>query len=821
MQENKVRVVFEAILDKFKNNVKEAAKVTLEIGEAGEKASKKVNFDDANESVNTLEKNLNKLKGTLKTITVGYIGKKLFDINKENIEYFANFQEGMKAVHTLLPDMTEAALEEMSKQAKQFAIDMKVLPEHITPALYDAISAGVPDVEAFDFLKDAQIAARGGRTDIATSVDFLTNVVNAYGREVITAKEASDAMFVAMRNGKVSFAEMAAQMYSVIPAASAIELPFDNIVAAVGRMGAQSIPVAQATTQLGAFLKELSSADSKAGDIFRQATKKTLREFIAEGNNLQDIIMVMDAAAKQLKVEASNLFGSKEAGSVVLSLTEGKEEFAKDLLDMQNAAGATEEAYNKLNNTMRATFDGIQSKIAVFKLNVADKYFPQVQDAADKLDESLKRMGENGTLDRLAQSIGNIIATIITQFDNILNNLDNIIAKIDSLASFIEGRLPAIITVVKNLAKAFIFLKSVMLVADFVKLLANPAGIAIAVIGALIFAIIKLSIKYEGFHNFLIVSFQGIKLLFLILAKAIVWGIDKILKALSKLLGWIPGIGDAIKAAADKSSEELSRLNSEIDDTIEKIQGLNNQKVEVEFEVTNADYEKEKDFIFDPKRPIKDQLKERGLDKNDESKPNINVEGVKVSDNLSSGKGIKKKITIHDRIRDVEDKYSPDIDLYESRAELSKVKDDKDGIRSNKNLIAESLRRQANDLLNLQMKSKGQDAKIVEAARNKILIKIEETLKGINESVNKIVGDFNTPSDLRVLTEYQYKVEKADNKLSKRLVYSPDISMYLTIEDTGEKGVAQVKDEINHFTSAIFDNKNDLVTKFMQDVTRN
>ena len=448
-----------------------------------------------------------------------------------------------------------------------------------------------------------------------------------------------------------------------------------------------------------------------------------------------------------------------------------------------------------------------------------------MQDAADKLDESLKRMGENGTLDRLAQSIGNIIATIITQFDNILNNLDNIIAKIDSLASFIEGRLPAIITVVKNLAKAFIFLKSVMLVANFVKLLANPAGIAIAVIGALIFAIIELSIKYEGFHNFLIVSFQGIKLLFLIMAKVIVWSIDKILNAISKLLGWIPKIGDAIKAAADRSSEELSRLNSEIDDTIEKIQGLNNQKVEVEFEVTNADYEKEKDFILDPKRPIKDQLKERGLDKNDESKPNVNtnVGDVKISDDISFDKGSKnkKKITIHDRIRDVEDKYSPDIDLYESRAELSKVKDDKDGIKSNKNLIVESLRRQANDLLNLQMKSKGQDAKIVEAARNKILIKIEETLKGINESVNKIVGDFNTPSDLRVMTEYQYKVEKADNKLSKRLVYSPDISMYLTIEDTGEKGIAQVKDEINHFTSAIFDNKNDLVSKFMQDVTRN
>jgi hypothetical protein len=47
-----------------------------------------------------------------------------------------------------------------------------------------------------------------------------------------------------------------------------------------------------------------------------------------------------------------------------------------------------------------------------------------------------------------------------------------------------------------------------------------------------------------------------------------------------------------------------------------------------------------------------------------------------------------------------------------------------------------------------------------------------------------MVGDFNTPSDLKVLTEYQYKVDKSDNNLLKRLVYSPNVRMYLTIADT-------------------------------------
>jgi TP901 family phage tail tape measure protein len=851
MAENKVRVVFEAFMDKFKRDVKDAAKATLEIGDAGSDASKKVNFDKANDSVNLLEKNLNRVAGTIKAMAVGYIGKKLFDGTKENLDYIMDFQDGMKAVHTLLPELSEAGLGEASKQVKEFAKEMKVLPEYITPALYDSISAGVPDVEVFDFLKDAQIAAVGGRTDLATSVDFLTNVINAYGREVITATEASDAMFIGMRNGKVSFDEMAAHMYSIVPVASGLELPFDNIAAAVGRMGAQSTPVAQATTQLGAFLRELSSVETKGGDIFHQATKKTLRQFIAEGNNIQDIIMVMDAAAKQLNVEAIELFSSKEAGNVVLSLTKGKEEFTQDLIAMQNAGGDTGEAFKKMDSTLKATFDGIKSRIAVFKLDIAEKYFPQVQDATTKLEESFIKLDENGTLNNLATSIGGLVSSVITQFDNII---DGIIEKIDSLASFIDTSLPGAIEVVKALAWAFLAVKTGMLIKDGISLFQggikiltpiiagltkglwgattaqttlnttmalNPIGAIIIAISLLIMAILNLSGEYMSFNDFLLVSFELIKIAFYSLLWVLVKGFDIIIWGLDKLIGWIPGIGEALEKVADVSGKALDRLSSSIDDSIRKIDELNNKEI--------------KDKIPKPgtpgggMTPEQEDLAlaqyaakaEKGTTKNTIESEKQEKDIYKVSSKKEKKKKEKTK-TIHDRIREVQDKTNPDIDLYESRSDLAKVKEDDKGVKQNKNLIVETLRKQAGDMLNLQLSSKGQDVKIVEAARNKLLVKIEETLKDINDGVSKMVGDFNTPSDLRVLTEYQYKVDKSDNNLSKRYVYSPKVNMYLTIPDTGEKGIAQTKAEVEHFTGAIFDDdKNDLVTKFMQDVTRN
>lgn len=859
MAENKVRVVFEAFMDKFQRDVKAAAKATLEIGDAGVDASNKVNFDKSNESVNNLEKNLNRLKGAIKTVAIGYIGKKMFDATKENFKDAMAFQEEMAETFTLLPELSGQAREAMTNDVKQFAKDMKVLPENITPALYQAISASIPEDEVFGFLESSQKAARGGKADLETSVDVLSSILNAYGSDVISVTEASDLMFTAVKKGKTTFGEMASNMYSVLPIARSLDLPFKNVTASISTMTAMGTQTAQATTQIGRFLAEISRQGTKSSDIFEAVTGKTFKAFIAEGYNIQDVLNVMEAAAKKLNVEVKDLFSSDEAGRAASTLSAGASKFTEDLQAMENSTGSTEKAFNEMNGTIAATTEGIKAKISVFKIGIADKYFPQIEEAINNVDESFDRLDGNGSLDRLAGSIGNMVSTVITQFDNILNNIDGIIEKIDGLTNFISNNLPGAITVVKGLAGAFLAVKMGMLINDgiilfqgAIKLLSpaigilttglygasaaqttlntamalNPIGILIILIGLIVIAVLNLSKEYMSFNDFLLVSFEMIKIAFYSLLWVLVKGFDMIIWGLDKLIGWIPGIGEALEKVADVSGKALDGLSSSIDDSIKKIDELNNKEI--------------KDKIPKPGTPGGGMTPEeedlslaqhaaKAGKNNKEKDGHVGPKGEEIivpnnlEDLLKSNKGKKKKKkTIHDRIREVQDKTNPDIDLYESRSDLAKVKDDDKGVKQNKSLIIETLRKQAGDMLNLQLSSKGQDVKIVEAARNKLLVKIEETLKDINDGVSKMIGDFNTPSDLRVLTEYQYKVDKSDNNLSKRFVYSPEVSMYLTIADTGEKGIAQTKSEVEHFTGAVFANdKNDLVTKFMQDVTRN
>jgi TP901 family phage tail tape measure protein len=137
---------------------------------------------------------------------------------------------------------------EMTQQVKDFAKEFGVLPEEVVPALYQAISAGVPEDNIFEFLATAQKAASGGVTELETAVDGITSVVNAYGEDVISASEASDLMFTAVKQGKTNFEELSASLFQVIPTAASLGVNFGDITAALASMTAQGTPTRVATT---------------------------------------------------------------------------------------------------------------------------------------------------------------------------------------------------------------------------------------------------------------------------------------------------------------------------------------------------------------------------------------------------------------------------------------------------------------------------------------------------------------------------------------------------------------------------------------------
>ena len=276
---------------------------------------------------------------------IGLATKAAVQFANESLAEFQTFEKGIKEVYTLLPGASEEALGAMRDDVIEFSKDVGRTTDETVPALYQAISAGVPPDNVFDFMKVASDAALGGVTDLETAVDGISSAVNAYGAETLNAQAASDLMFTAVKGGKTTFEELSASLFNVIPTAAALGVEFSNVTAALASMTAQGVPTSVATTQLRQLLVELSKAGSESSAMFEDLAGVGFREFIAQGGNLQDALQIMEQGAADLGLGINDLFGSVEAGSAALSLTgEGAAKFTQELNNATEAAGATAEA---------------------------------------------------------------------------------------------------------------------------------------------------------------------------------------------------------------------------------------------------------------------------------------------------------------------------------------------------------------------------------------------------------------------------------------------------------------------------------------------
>ncbi|MCZ9924208.1 phage tail tape measure protein [Brachyspira hyodysenteriae] len=292
-----------------------------------------------------------------------------------------DFDNGMREVLTLLPKLSNEGFESLKQETLAFSKEIGKVPEEVVPALYQSLSAGVPRENVFEFLKTAGEAAIAGVAELETSVDGLTSVTNAYGTEVLNVNRASDIMFQTVKLGKTDFTQLSKSLFNVIPTASALGVQFEDIGAAIAVMTAQGTPTSVATTQIRQALVELNKEGTAASIAFEELTGKTFKDFIAEGGTLQEALQMMSEAAAKNNKDISSMFSSVEAGNAALALSGKNASKFKDALDkMNNSAGATAEAFKKIDDGPARQFEKIKAELSALVIELGNSLLPVVNE---------------------------------------------------------------------------------------------------------------------------------------------------------------------------------------------------------------------------------------------------------------------------------------------------------------------------------------------------------------------------------------------------------------------------------------------------------
>ena len=307
------------------------------------------------------------------------------------IRQTSRFQTAIAEISTLVDTavvdinrLQEAAL----AQAGQFGSDAQTQ----AAALYQIISAGASDAtEATAILTAANRLAVGGVTDVRTAADGLVSTLNAYGAAAERAGDFSDIFFVGVRAGRTTVDELSGALGRVTPLAASAGVSFEEVVAAVAALTSAGVSTNEAVTGLrgilAAIIRPTNEAAGAAQEMGIQFNAAAL-----EANGLQGTLDAVFAATGGNTEALSQLFTGVESLTPALALAgQAGETFAETLINMENRAGATEEAFNRVSDTAGFQFNRvlreIETTIQAALVPVLEAITPILRGIADNFDE--------------------------------------------------------------------------------------------------------------------------------------------------------------------------------------------------------------------------------------------------------------------------------------------------------------------------------------------------------------------------------------------------------------------------------------------------
>ena len=225
----------------------------------------------------------------------------------------------------------------------------------LTGAAYDVASAGFTNAaDAAMVLKAASLGATGGFSDINTTANATTSVLNAYGLSASNAGKLVDQFIQTQNDGKIVVAEYAQNIGKVASAAAGLGVPLSEVNAVIAQATASGVNAEVAFTGLKGALAGLASGDATkrmsdlginidAGTIASEGLLGTFKRIKDSGADVGQVFKLLGA----------------EAGPALLPVLNNLEKYEQLVKNQEQAAGVAAQA----QLTASATIEGAWKRL--------------------------------------------------------------------------------------------------------------------------------------------------------------------------------------------------------------------------------------------------------------------------------------------------------------------------------------------------------------------------------------------------------------------------------------------------------------------------
>lgn len=367
----------EVSLNEYKSRLKEVNE-QLKFGKAS--------IEEYTEKVQKAgEKVKNAGSGMTKTVTAPILAA-----GAASAKMAMDFEDSMAKVSTIA-DATEVPMDEMQKAILNLSNQTGISSEEIAQNIYDSISAGQKTGDAVNFVSNSTKLAKAGFADAGAALDVLTTIMNAYRLKASEVTNVSDMLIQTQNLGKTTVADLASSMGKVIPTANAYGVSLDELCAGYAIMTANGVATAESTTYMNGMLNELGKSGTTVSETLKEKTGKTFKELMDSGMSLSDVLKIISDAATENNKSFGDMWSSSEAGKAgMILLGDSAENFNGVLEQMQNSAGATNTAFEKLdtNSTkIKKATNELKNDAIDLGTTLMEELAPIIENIAEKISE--------------------------------------------------------------------------------------------------------------------------------------------------------------------------------------------------------------------------------------------------------------------------------------------------------------------------------------------------------------------------------------------------------------------------------------------------
>ena len=411
----------------------------------------------------------------------------------------ADFDSAMSQV-AAVSGATGADLEALRDKAREMGSKTKFSASEAAEAMNYMAMAGWKTHDMLDGIEGIMNLAAASGESLATTSDIVTDALTAFGLTAADSGHFADVLAAASSNANTNVSMMGETFKYAAPIAGALGFSVEDTAEAIGLMANAGIKSTQAGTSLRTIMTNLSGEVKICGASIGEVTIATTN---ADGSmrSLSDILADCRTAFHGLSeseqaAAAESLVGKNAMSGFLALMNAAPGDIDKLSSAIDNCNGKSEEMATTMQDNLEGQLTILKSQLEELAISFGEMLMPVIRSVVSAIQGLVDWL--NG-MDEGTRKVVIGVGLFLAALGPVLIVIGKVITAVGTIMTIVP-KIAGVINVVKG---AFAALNAVML--------ANPIILIIAAIAALVAAFIYLWNTNEGFRQFWIDLWEGIK----------------------------------------------------------------------------------------------------------------------------------------------------------------------------------------------------------------------------------------------------------------------------------------------------------------------